>query len=182
MNAERLAWSLVHYDRIAADDLYEVLALRQRVFVVEQHCAFLDADGVDRDSWHLLGRNLSRPVGAEYPEKMPSALSTSHNVAPLVAYLRIVPPGRRFHEPSIGRVVTAPEVRRQGLGRILMQEGIRRTRELYPGRVIKLSAQRYLEGFYGSLGFVVTGEPYDEDGIPHVDMALAEDLATDEHR
>jgi ElaA protein len=150
-------WSFVHYDRIAVEDLYDALTLRQRVFVVEQRCAFLDADGVDRFSWHLLGR---QPVRGEQA---------------LVAYLRIVPPGRRFQEPSIGRVVTAPEVRRTGMGRVLMQEGIRRTRELYPGQAIKLSAQRYLENFYGSLGFVVTGEPYDEDGIPHINMIQADD-------
>ncbi len=163
MSAEPLAWSFIHYDRIAADDLYEALLLRQRVFVVEQQCAFLDADGVDRYSWHLLGRNPSKPVGAEYIQPL-------QNVAPLVAYLRIVPPGNKFDEPSIGRVVTAPEVRRQGLGKVLMEEGIRRTRELFPGRAIMLSAQRYLESFYGSFGFITMGDPYDEDGIPHINM------------
>ena len=155
MTPEQIHWSFVHYDRIAADDLYDLLALRQRVFVVEQRCVFLDMDGVDRFSWHLLGRQSA--AGDE----------------PLAAYLRIVPPGRRFQEPSIGRVVTAPEVRRTGVGRVLMLEGIRRTREIYPGQPIKLSAQRYLENFYGSLGFVVSGEPYDEDGIPHINMVMA---------
>jgi ElaA protein len=155
MKPEQLHWSLVHYDRITPEDLYDLLLLRQRVFVVEQRCAFLDMDGVDRFCWHLLGRRA-----------MPDA-------SPLAAYLRIVPPGRRFDEPSIGRVVTAPEVRRTGLGKVLMLEGIRLTKELYPGQAIKLSAQRYLENFYGSLGFVVSGEPYDEDGIPHIKMILA---------
>lgn len=166
MNPERLHWSFIHYDRIAADDLYDALALRQRVFVVEQNCAFLDADGFDQFSWHLLGRRLRTSAGVQYSQALPSERL-------LVAYLRILPPGRKFDEPSIGRVVTAPEVRRTGLGRILMQEGIRRTRELFPGRDIMLSAQRYLEDFYGSLGFVVTGEPYEEDGIPHINMFMA---------
>lgn len=153
MTAKQLRWNLVHYDRITPDELYEALVLRQRVFVVEQQCAFLEADGVDRYAWHLFGR-------------LPGE-------SQLVAYLRIVPPGRRFAEPSIGRVVTAPEVRRTGLGRALMEEGIRLTWELFPGQAIKLSAQRYLEDFYGSLGFVVSGEPYEEDGIPHINMILA---------
>ena len=165
MNPERLVWTFIHYDQISPDALYDALMLRQRVFVVEQHCAFLEADGVDRYAWHLLGRQLGQPAGVEYLQSLESN-------TPLVAYLRIVAPGRRFAEPSIGRVVTAPEVRRTGLGRVLMQEGIRRTKELFPGRAIKLSAQRYLEGFYGSLGFVVDGEPYDEDGIPHINMVL----------
>jgi len=165
MSAEQLRWSFIHYDHISTDELYEVLALRQRVFVVEQHCPFLDADGLDRYSWHLLGR---LPLLQSKPS--------------LAAYLRIVPPGRRFDEPSIGRVITAPEVRGRGLGRVLMREGIRRTTELFPGRAIKLSAQRYLESFYGSIGFAVTGKPYVEDGIPHINMILPETSATDEHR
>ncbi|RPH36982.1 GNAT family N-acetyltransferase [bacterium] len=163
MNSEQLQWKLVHFDRMTADELYEALMLRQRVFVVEQQCAFLEADGVDPYAWHLFG---SLPVEVE-------------NIQPLLAaYLRIVPPGRRFEEPSIGRVVTAPEVRRKGLGRALMQEGIRRTRELYPGQAIKLSAQRYLEGFYGSLGFIINGEPYEEDGIPHINMVMAQKVVS----
>jgi ElaA protein len=163
MNDARIQWCFTHYDSITADDLYEALALRQRVFVVEQQCAFLDADGVDRFSWHLLGR---LPAGAEQEPGAGEAKGI------LVAYLRIVPPGRKFAEPSIGRVITAQEVRRQGYGRVLMQEGIRRTQELFPGRPIKLSAQRYLERFYGSFGFAVASEPYDEDGIPHINMVL----------
>ena len=162
MNSQQLHWKLVHYDRITPDELYDAVVLRQRVFVVEQQCAFLEADGIDRYSWHLFGR-LSGDV-----RHVQSAQSGNA----LIAYLRIVPPGRRFEEPSIGRVLTAPEVRRTGVGRVLMQEGIRRTRELFPGQTIKLSAQRYLEKFYGSLGFVVVGEPYDEDGIPHINMSL----------
>jgi ElaA protein len=167
-----LEWRFVHYDGITRDELYDALMLRQRVFVVEQQCAFLDADGIDRYSWHLLGRQSETVVGIENIQPL-QYIQALQKGTPLVAYLRIVPPGRRFDEPSIGRVVTAPEVRRTGLGRILMEEGIRRTKELYPGRPIMLSAQRYLENFYGSLGFVVTGEPYDEDGIPHVNMLLA---------
>jgi ElaA protein len=152
MNLQDVRWSLVPFDHIAPADLYDALALRERVFIVEQQCVFLDTDGVDCHSWHLLGRTAD---GA------------------LTAYLRIVPPGRRFAEPSIGRVVTAPEVRRNGLGRVLMNEGIRRTAELFPGQPIKISAQRYLKDFYGSLGFVTDSEPYDEDGIPHINMVLA---------
>ncbi len=162
MNNERLHWKLVHYDRITPDELYDAVVLRQRVFVVEQQCAFLEADGIDRYSWHLFGRR-----SGDVQDVQPAQSGTA-----LLAYLRIVPPGRRFEEPSIGRVVTAPEVRRTGVGRVLMQEGIRRTKELFPGRAIMLSAQRYLENFYGSLGFVVVGKPYEEDGIPHINMSL----------
>jgi ElaA protein len=123
------------------------------VFVVEQRCPYLDADGRDSHSLHLLGRN----AGGE-----------------LAVYLRIVEPGYRFPEPSIGRVVTRSCDRGKGWGRVLMLEGIRHCREVYPGLPIRISAQHYLEKFYNGLGFVTEGEgnPYDEDGIPHVQMIL----------
>jgi ElaA protein len=137
------------FDRLTGRQVHDVLQLRQRVFVVEQTCAYLDADGLDPRCWHGLGR---LPDGT------------------LVATARIVPPGLSYEVPAIGRVVTSPDHRRGGFGRQLMEEAIRQTRRLYPGQDIRIGAQRYLERFYGSLGFVPDGEPYDEDGIPHLPM------------
>jgi ElaA protein len=88
----------------------------------------------------------------------------------LVATARLVPPGLKYVEPAIGRVVSAPEVRRTGAGRALMVSAIAQVKRLWPGQPIRIGAQRYLEAFYGSLGFVPTGEPYGEDGIPHIEM------------
>jgi ElaA protein len=93
----------------------------------------------------------------------------------LVAYCRIVPPGVKFSEPSIGRVLTTAEARRSGVGRALMREAVARTSALWPGRPIRIGAQRYLERFYGDFGFVRASEPYDEDGIPHIEMVRAAD-------
>lgn len=142
------SWEWLPFDRLTGRQVHDVLALRQRVFVVEQRCAYQDADGADPRCWHGLG--------------------TQRGV--LVATARLVPPGLKFAEPAIGRVVTAPEVRSQGVGRALMLEAIAQARRLWPGQPIRLGAQRYLEKFYRSLGFVPEGEPYDEDGIPHVEM------------
>lgn len=136
------------FDRLSGREVHDVLQLRSRVFVVEQACAFLDADGVDPKCWHALGREGEV----------------------LVATARIVPPGLKYEEPAIGRVVTAPEVRRTGAGRALMSSAIAQVQRLYPGQLIRLGAQRYLEKFYGSFGFAPSGEPYDEDGIPHIEM------------
>lgn len=144
-----LIWTWSRLGALAVDDLYDALALRQRVFVVEQACAYLDADGLDRGAWHLLGRD---PRGA------------------LLAVLRAVDPGLKFAEPSIGRVATAPEARGQGLGRALMQEGLARCRAAWPGQGIRISAQARLTAFYQSLGFDAVGEAYLEDGAPHVEM------------
>jgi ElaA protein len=137
------------FDRLSAREVHDVLQLRQRVFVVEQACAFLDIDGLDPSCWHGLGRD---------------------EAGVLVATARLVPPGLKYEEPAIGRVVTAPEVRRTGAGRALMSSAIAQVQRLYPGQRIRLGAQRYLEEFYGSFGFKPVGEPYDEDGIPHIEM------------
>jgi ElaA protein len=122
------------------------------VFAVEQQCAFLDADGLDHDAWHLLGWS-GRGARAE-----------------LASYLRVVDPGLKYAEPSIGRVISAPEVRRNGAGRRLMAEGLARCLATWPGQGIRIGAQARLEAFYASFGFATVGEPYIEDGIPHLEM------------
>jgi ElaA protein len=146
-----LTFDWLPFDRLSGRDVHDVLQLRSRVFVVEQNCPYLDADGADPQCWHGLGRI----DGA------------------LVATARLVPPGLKYLEPAIGRVVSAPEVRRTGAGRALMISAIAQVKRLYPGQDIRLGAQRYLEKFYGSLGFSPQGEPYDEDGIPHIEMVRA---------
>jgi ElaA protein len=147
------AWTWARFGELRPDDLYDALALRSRVFVVEQNCVFLDADGFDQASWHLLGR-------AEVNGK-PGAL---------VSYLRVVDPGLKYEAPSIGRVITAPEVRRSGAGRELMAEGIVRCISAWPGRGIRIGAQARLESFYNDFGFVREGQAYIEDDIPHLEM------------
>lgn len=141
-------WSWLHFAALGVDNLYDALALRCRVFVLEQG-AYLDPDGLDRHSWHLLGRD---------------------GAGDLVAYLRVVDPGAKFAEPSIGRVITAPQVRRTGLGRLLMAEGVARCVAAYPAAGIRISAQARLERFYNDFGFRRTGANYLEDDIPHVQM------------
>jgi ElaA protein len=143
-----LQWHWLRYSDLPLDDLYDALALRCRVFILEQG-PYLDPDGRDRPAWHLLGRDDS---------------------GVLQAYLRVIDPGVTYAEPSIGRVITSPEARRQGLGWALMREGLRRCEGVWPGRGIRISAQARLRAFYLQLGFEQVGEPYDEDGIPHIEM------------
>ena len=88
----------------------------------------------------------------------------------VAAYCRLVPAGVKFAEPSIGRVITTAAVRGTGMGRELMIEALRRSGELWPGAVVRISAQQRLEAFYRSLGFATDSEPYDEDGIAHIEM------------
>jgi len=147
-----LEWQWLLFDELSRDQLYEILKIRQAVFAVEQDCAYQDADGLDQASWHLLGwRNDA-------------------NEKNLVAYLRVVVPGIKYPEPSIGRILVARSVRRTGLGKALMREAITRTLTEYPDSSIRISAQQHLENFYSAFGFTTVSEPYDEDGIPHVEM------------
>jgi len=143
---------LVWHDRAFGDltvaELYAIVMLRERVFVVEQACVYLDADGVDPVSRHLWAAR-----GDERSDE-------------IVAYCRIVPAGVKYAEPSIGRVITAQTVRGMGLGKALMQRAI----AAVGGGAIRIGAQAHLEKFYGDLGFARASEPYDEDGILHVEM------------
>ena len=141
-------WTWQRFHDLGVDNLHDALQLRSRVFILEQG-PYLDVDGHDRVSWHLLGRD---------------------GTGTLRAYLRVVDPGVKFDEPSIGRVVTAPEVRGTGLGRTLMRQGLAGCARHWPGQAIRISAQARLQRFYVGLGFSPTSDDYLEDGIPHLEM------------
>lgn len=144
-------WILCSFDELTPHQLYAILRLRSEVFVVEQQCVFLDADDKDQSSHHLM----------------------CFEDALLIAYTRLVPPRISYDEPSIGRVVTAPSVRRSGTGRELMRRSIDAVRQLYGETPIRIGAQLYLKTFYMSFGFVQVGDVYLEDGIEHIYMIKA---------
>lgn len=138
------------FEDLSLEELYEMMALRQEVFVVEQNCPYLDADGKDQLSFHVMGYDGN--------EK-------------LIAYTRLVPHGISYKKyPSIGRVVTAQVVRGKGAGKKLMEISMAHCERIWPGESIKISAQTYLKKFYESLGFEQVGEGYLEDDIPHIPM------------
>lgn len=147
-----ITWLWQTFSELSPLQLYEILRLRQEVFVVEQDCAYLDCDGKDQISHHLLGWQES-----------------SQN---LVAYLRVVCPQKQGESPHLGRLLTHIAVRRSGIGKQLVQEGVKRCRDLFPDLAIHISAQLYLKEFYEKMGFKITSEPYDEDGIPHISMVF----------
>lgn len=145
-----LRWTCKPFDELLPEELYQALRLRSEVFVVEQHCPYLDEDNRDQGSHHLLG--LVEGF--------------------LAAYVRILPPGLAFSELSIGRVVTSPALRRKGFGKPLMQKAIAQAWSLFGRQDIRIGAQYYLLDFYSSLGFRQVGEIYLEDDIEHVEMVL----------
>jgi ElaA protein len=143
-----LTWTWQRFNDLGVDGVYDMLALRARVFILEQG-PFLDPDGVDRHSGHLLGRDAA---------------------GELRAYLRVVDPGIKYAAPSIGRVVLDKPLRGSGLADALVAEGLARSAAAWPGLGNRISAQAHLQRFYGRHGFVVVGEPYIEDTIPHIEM------------
>lgn len=129
------------------------MAARAAVFVVEQSCVYQDADFADFECFHLA-----------------AWLPGSDANQTLAAYVRLVPPGLKFAEASIGRVLTTQIARRQKLGAELMTRAIAACHQRFGIAPIRIGAQQYLEHFYGRLGFVTVSDVYDEDGIPHIEM------------
>lgn len=150
---DSLKWRWCRFDELSVFELDAIYRARQQVFAIEQACAYLDADGFDETSWHL------------------AAWSAAHKLP--LAYSRVVHPGQKYNEPSIGRVITTAPARGTGLGRELVQRAIAHCSAVFPGQGIRISAQTRLERFYAEAGFVAIGAPYMEDGIPHTEMLLA---------
>ena len=143
-----LSWTWQRFANLGVDGVYDMLALRARVFILEQG-PFLDPDGIDRHSWHLLGRDAA---------------------GDLRAYLRVVDPGLKYPEPSTGRVVLDKALRGSGLADVLVAEGLRCAASAWPGQGNRISAQAHLQRFYGRHGYLPQGDDYLEDGIPHIEM------------
>jgi len=137
------------FNELSLQQLYDIMVFRQEVFVVEQDCPYLDADGKDQMAHHLMG----------------------YLDGQLVAYTRLLPKGGSYENYiSIGRVITAQSVRRDGYGKGLVKRSIQEIRTLYGAFDIKISAQCYLLKFYKELGFQPVGKEYLEDNIPHIAM------------
>jgi ElaA protein len=143
-------WRWCQFDALSVFELAAIFRARQEVFVVEQACAYLDADGLDEASWHL------------------AAWAPEHDMP--LAYARLVSPGRKYAEPSIGRVITIAPARGAGLGRELVRRAVAVCEQRFAGQGIRISARTHLERFYAQAGFVAVGPPYLEDGIPHTEM------------
>jgi ElaA protein len=148
-----LTWRWCHFQELSLLELNNIFMARQQVFSLEQECVYLDADGFDERSHHL------------------AAWSPAHRVP--LAYARVIAPGLKYAEPSIGRVITTSAARGSGLGRELVRRAVAHCVLAHPAQGIRISAQTRLEAFYAERGFVAVGVPYMEDGIPHTEMLLA---------
>ncbi|WP_280156654.1 GNAT family N-acetyltransferase [Piscinibacter sp. XHJ-5] len=147
-----LIWRTCPFAHLTLGELQFIYMARQQVFVVEQACIYRDADGYDERAWHVAAWRAS--------ERMP------------VAYARLIEPGAKYSEASMGRVLTTAAGRGIGLGRELVRRVIDLADQVFPNEGLRISAQSRLEHFYTEAGFAVVGEPYLEDGIMHTEMLL----------
>jgi len=136
------------FGELSLDELYSLLALRSKVFVVEQDSAYHDPDGLDQQALHIL----------------------AHDSGELAGYARLLPPGLKYDEPALGRLVTSQKARKSGIGKQVITEAIRRIQADFPGETIRIEAQHYLKHFYEGYGFVQAGGLYELDGISHIVM------------
>ena len=151
-----LNFLLARFDELSNLHLYQLMKLRSDVFVVEQNCVYPDLDNKDihEEALHLL------------------AFDSSDGEPEVIAYARCLPPGVSYEGASIGRVAVAEALRGKGLAKELMLRAIIECRQMWPNTAIQIGAQVYLQRFYEMLGFIATSDPYDEDGIMHIDMQL----------
>jgi len=142
------------FDELTVPELYDILNLRNLVFVVEQDCPYLDTDGTDNRAHHI----------------------ALYNGEELAAYARIFRPGIKYPAASIGRVVVNPKHRGTHLGHVLMEQAVKAVKDLYHTGTISISAQAHLQRFYTKHGFETVSEEYMEDNIPHVEMIRKKEL------
>lgn len=140
------------FDELTTYELYDIYRLRAEVFVVEQNCVYLDVDDHDKASLHVVLRDNDG----------------------IAAYLRVLPAGEVFPEPSLGRVIAVK--RRQGLGTRIVSEGIRLAQERFGAEAIRIEAQIYARGLYEKLGFRQVSDEFLDDGIPHIEMLWQKDI------
>lgn len=143
-----IIWKSKRFEELTIEELYELLRLREQVFIIEQKSIYPDLDNKDQKAIHILAKSNGK----------------------IIAYSRIFKSGDYFETASIGRVVADKSFRNQKLGYTLMQNSIQEVKNRFSEEVITISAQCYLLGFYQSLGFEPIGEEYLEDGIPHKKM------------
>ena len=154
----QLEWRWKPFDALTTAEVYDMLAARSAVFVVEQNCVYGDIDGLDVDAWHLFAyaQGKTRPA--------------------LAGYLRVLLPGYpddTEKDVRIGRVLTTANYRGLKLGNAMLERTLEHILKQWPDQPISLHAQAHLERFYGAFGFVPSSGVHDEDGIPHVWMRSA---------
>lgn len=146
-------WRLSSFDELSNDELYNILKLRNAIFIVDQQCVFADIDGRDQAGCYHFFCTLNNQI---------------------IAYARIFEPGQVYQEPCLSRVCTSLDQRGKGMGKELVKRALDEMSRLFPGQPIRIGAQLYLKTFYEGFGFKIEGDLYIEDGIEHIQMIRKE--------
>lgn len=139
------------FNALSVRQLYEILRLREDIFVVEQNCPYHDIDGIDYNSVHVM------------------CIVKDGDKDSLAAYARVYY-DEEVKQVKIGRVITARQYRRFGLASKVMKTAIDIACKQFNAEEIWLHAQTYAIPFYEGVGFKVASEQFLEDGIPHKQM------------
>jgi predicted GNAT family N-acyltransferase len=134
-----------------ARDRYEIdqaLALREQVFCVEQGVPLAaDQDGLDDDAIQVIAIESGRVIGT----------------------CRVLIEDRIGR---LGRMAVEASARGGGLGAAILAAAEQSARDA-GASLMRLHAQRYVEDLYAAAGYTPYGEPFVEEGIPHVGMEKA---------
>lgn len=144
----KLIWHFKSFNDLSPFELYEILRLRNEVFIIEQNCIYNECDNKDLESYHLWCSLEGKIIG----------------------YCRLVPPEVSYSEPSFGRIVSHPDYRNLKLGHLMLGFVNQIVKNYYKTSSIRISAQVYLRNFYESYGFRQVSEEYLEDNLPHMEM------------
>ncbi|RQO31372.1 GNAT family N-acetyltransferase [Taibaiella sp. KBW10] len=142
-------WKIKSFESLSKQELYQILQVRNEVFIVEQKTYYQDLDDKDFGAMHLFLEDEQHAI---------------------LAYCRIMPKGVTYAECCIGRVLTKPTARQHGYGRVLFQKALDFIEQEWQENSVRISAQCYLQTFYASFGFVPIGTEYLEDDLPHIEM------------
>jgi predicted GNAT family N-acyltransferase len=127
------------------DEIDQALALREQVFCVEQGVPLgADQDGLDDLAIQVVAVDDGRVIGT----------------------CRVLVEGG---VGRLGRMAVALPARGRGLGAAILTAAEQSARDA-GARLMRLHAQRYVEDMYAAAGYAPYGEPFEEEGIPHVGM------------
>jgi len=140
-----MKWVVKKFEHLTLKELYAIIKLRIDVFVVEQDCAYPELDNKDQSAVHVCGYISGQ----------------------LITYARIL---ITENSCSFGRLITSKDNRGKGLGHQLILQCEQYAREQLHINHFTLSAQEHLCNFYVQHGYTKISEPYNWDGIMHVDM------------
>ena len=144
----KISWKIKTWEQLKTKELYSILKLRSKVFVVEQNCVYQDIDDKDKLAIHVFGLVEGK----------------------IIAYSRLFNKKEYFKETSFGRAVVELTNRGKGIGDMLVEKSLLTIKEKYKEQKVKISAQAHLVNFYKKHGFKTIGKEYLEDGIPHIAM------------